>query len=328
MNRDIIRKLIGITLSITLGVIIISASSIFAHNLTAQDIEVVIDLPRPDFHYAEVALATPTPMPTPTPSFVRSDINVMLLGIDDEAALPDTIILAHYNGEANEFNFISIPRDSWIDFTQEEMDGMRAAGRWFPNTHGSKINEFFTHAGSLNGDGIAFMQRRLENMFNIEIDHYVIIRFDGFEAIIDAVGGIYIDVRPGGLHSGPPLEIINIPGGRQLMDGRMALDFVRFRYLRMGDLDRIEHQQQFMREFLAQTITMQNILGNPITFFNTFSTYVRTNVTLFDLNSYFSLIRNFNVDSVEFNTVPSVFGYRHGQSVVIIDLDEIATMLH
>lgn len=83
------------------------------------------------------------------------------------------------------------------------------------------------------------MQSSVENLLGIQIDHTVKVNFDGFINVIDALGGINIDV-PCRMYK--PLEDIDLLPGHQTLDGSEALAFVRWRGDGTGDYGRIERR--------------------------------------------------------------------------------------
>ena len=151
----------------------------------------------------------------------------------------DTIILAFYNWDADEIRLLSIPRDSYVQF----------AGR--PTK--TKINEAYFYGG------MPLLESVIEYTFGIEVDHCVEIDFAGFLQMINALGGVEIDV-PKRMYK--PTEEINIQPGLQNLYGYDALAFVRYRDLPMGDIDRIANQQKFIRA-LAQKIAESSFWKAP-----------------------------------------------------------------
>jgi len=151
----------------------------------------------------------------------------------------DTIILAFYNWDKDELKLLSIPRDSYVQFPGKPTK--------------TKINEAYFYGG------VALLESVIEYTFGIEIDHCVEIDFGGFLRLINALGGVDIDV-PQRMYK--PTEEINIQKGPQTLNGYDALGFVRFRDLPMGDIDRIANQQLFIRA-LAEKIYKSSIWKAP-----------------------------------------------------------------
>lgn len=141
----------------------------------------------------------------------------------------DTIILAFYNWDTDQLQLLSIPRDTYVQFP----------GR--PTK--TKINEAYFYGG------LPLLESVIEYTFGIEVDHTVQLDFSGFLQMIDALGGVDVDV-PYRMYK--PTEDINIKKGPQTLNGYDALAFVRFRDLPMGDIDRIQDQQMFIHALAAK----------------------------------------------------------------------------
>jgi LCP family protein required for cell wall assembly len=80
--------------------------------------------------------------------------------------------------------------------------------------------------------------------WGIDVKYYVVTDFQGFERIIDTLGGVTVDVEQGMYHGA---EGIHIDPGIQRLNGHDALGFVRYRDYPLQDIDRIKHQQVFFR---------------------------------------------------------------------------------
>ncbi|MDR2183608.1 MAG: LCP family protein [Clostridiales bacterium] len=241
----------------------------------------------------------------PAPSL--PDLNILVLGIDNEANLPDVILVLTYDGVNNAIDIISVPRDVQVVMSPYEMDMLRDAGRWFPEHGVVKLNELFARGG--NAVGYRVTSHHIGNLLDIEFDNYVILDLDAFRYIVDAVGGVYMDIRPEGMYYnvnnavGGTIEV-RIPGGRQLLDGNMAEQFVRFRQYRDGDLGRIDANQQFMREFFTQVLAREHILDNAGPLVASFMTHVRTDFGLPNALRYVGALDALNPGSIDFYTMP------------------------
>jgi len=303
MNKFLIKKYIAIVISLVSCFAIVMASASMAHSVivagqatatAAQELNGSAS----GYTYEEEA---------ESPASVLPDLNILILGIDDEANLPDVILVLTYDGENNAIDIISVPRDTQVVMSPYEMDMLRDAGRWFPNHGVVKLNELHAHGG--NAVGYQVVSHHIGTMLGIEFDNYVILDLDAFRYIVDAVGGIYIDIRPEGMQYnvnnavGGTIEV-NLPGGRQLLDGNMAEQFVRFRQYRDGDMGRIDANQQFMQEFFTQVLGREHIMSNAGALVITFMTYVRTDFGVMDALRYVGAADALNPDSIEFHTVP------------------------
>jgi len=192
----------------------------------------------------QALLDTPTPEPA-------EPFNLAIFGHDardpDEYDLTDTIILARVDPEQQKMWMVSIPRD-----TRVELPG-----------HGAKkINSAYL----LGGPNMAI--QALEDITGQDIDYFMTVNFWGFEEIIDAIGGVHIDV-PIAINDPradftPDRSASLIAPGPQILDGAHALTFVRHRdgYVD-ADLGRTRAQQLFFRALIEQLgdVSMMRLPG-------------------------------------------------------------------
>ncbi|NED82418.1 LCP family protein, partial [Streptomyces sp. SID11233] len=109
-------------------------------------------------------------------------------------------------------------------------------------------------------DGPELLVRTVEYNTGLHIDHYAEIGFGGFASIVDAVGGVEMDIPKGfkDKKSGADFK-----AGKQTLNGEQALAFVRTRYALPGsDLDRTKNQQKFLAALAHQVATPSTVL-NP-----------------------------------------------------------------
>lgn len=166
-------------------------------------------------------------------------VTVLLLGVDErqeDAGRSDTIMVAAMDPARGQLGLISIPRDTWVEIPGHGWD---------------KIN----HAYAYGGHALALAT--VQQLLDIPIHHFAVVNFQGFKAIVDAVGGIDLCIdRPmhyddpyddgGGLH-------IHFEPGCQHLDGQKALEYARFRG--DGDFHRMARQQQVIRAVLDKAMS-------------------------------------------------------------------------
>ncbi|MDZ5441429.1 LCP family protein [Micromonospora sp. 4G57] len=192
------------------------------------------------------------------PQVVAKDaLNIMILGSDSRdpenasGSRSDTIILAHLPKDRSSAQLISIPRDTWVHVPRSK-DG-RHGGR------DAKINAAFAWGG------VPLMVQTVESFTGVRVDHVTMVDFAGFKEIVDALGGIEIDVEKGftSTHSLNPDSKRTFVQGRQTVDGAAALDYARERYaFADGDFARIRHQQQVIKAILDKAAS-GGTLSNP-----------------------------------------------------------------
>jgi len=100
----------------------------------------------------------------------------------------------------------------------------------------------------------------VEPILGVEIPYYVATNFNGFKDIIDTLGGVTIDVEQKMYY---PEEDINLQAGLQRLDGRDALGFVRYRYLPLGDIDRVKNQKKFLMALADEMFKLKTVTKIP-----------------------------------------------------------------
>ena len=250
-------------------------------------------------------------------------INILILGIDDEANLPDIILVGHLNGETHKIDIISIPRDTRVVIDQQIRDSFARVNRNAPPIGREMIlNNLFTWAGAQRGGGTQVMQDYIENLLDIEFDYHIVLDLVAFRHIVDAVGGIYVDV-PFRLFyvQGGDIDI-DLQAGFQRLDGRQAEQFVRFRNHPLGDLTRIQLQQTFMQAFFEQALTLDAILSNPIGFLVPILEQTITNMGIASLIRYdnMNILDAINAENIRFHMAEGGLG-----SGVFFHMDKPAT---
>jgi LCP family protein required for cell wall assembly len=192
----------------------------------------------------------------------------------------DSMMILHVADDGGN-TMISLPRDSNV--TIPSFKGAES-GKLYPNTgRQTKLNAAYAE------DGPELLVRTVEFNTGLKIDHYAEIGFGGFAKIVDAVGGVEMDIPKGfkDEKSGADFE-----AGKQTLDGKQALAFVRTRYALPGsDLDRTKNQQKFLAALASQAATPGTVL-NPFKLYPTMGAGLDTLVVdkdmgLFDVSSMF-----------------------------------------
>jgi LCP family protein required for cell wall assembly len=171
--------------------------------------------------------------------------NFLFLGVDEREGFKnfkgrtDTIIILHLGSSGKKDFLISIPRDVRVN--------LKDYG-W------NKINAAYEYGGN------EMLNDEILKLTGIAINKYMLVNFDGFKKIIDALGGIRIVVEEP-LHD--PKSGANFDPGTYLMNGDQALSFARCRSTSKGDLDRADRQKYLVSELLKQKINFTIIFKAP-----------------------------------------------------------------
>ncbi len=165
----------------------------------------------------------------------------VLLGSDaraGEASRSDTIVVTKAGG-----GMLAVPRDTLVEI---------------PGVGEDKINAAFATGGP------DLTVETLENLTGLPINNYVVVNFGGVKEIVDAMGGITLQVDQ-------PIEVgiegrrVYIPAGTRELDGFEALAYVRYRGGPTADIGRIGRQQKFLRQLARETTSPANLPRLPAT---------------------------------------------------------------
>ncbi len=226
-------------------------------------------------------------------------INILFLGVDsvDHSSRSDTIIVAGISPD-KKVGLLSIPRDTRVDIP----------GRGY-----SKINHAYAFGG------VELLEKTIENFMGINIDYYVKTDYKGFEKVIDKLGGIEINVEKRMYYIDKAGHLyIDLKPGKQILDGKKAIQYVRFRHDKLGDIGRIKRQQKFLNALAKKLIENGNILKNPSIIKDIFDA-LDTNLDLKKALSIATMLKGIKRDDIVFLTLPGTPKYIKGISYWIPD---------
>lgn len=195
--------------------------------------------------------------PAALPASLREPFNVLLVGVDrrpnpEEGVRSDTLILVHVEPDAGWAGMLSIPRDSMVQVPGLGLQKINTA-----YTYGYNNAEALYGPGTAPADaGGALAAETVAGFLNLEVDYIAQIDFNGFQQVVDTLGGITVDVERPILDPSYPsddygYERLYIPAGLQVMDGATALRYARSRHS-SSDFDRSARQQQVLRAILSE----------------------------------------------------------------------------
>lgn len=217
----------------------------------------------------------------------------------------DTLMIMHIAADRKWVDVMSIPRDSWVNIPSCKMGNGQTSS---PTTY--KINEAYA-LGNLDGNhtdlGVACTIKTLEQDTGIHIDHFVSINFSGFQAMVNAVGGVEeCNTKP----IDDPKSNLHLSAGHHLLHGYVALAYVRARYTlgNGSDLERIGRQQAFMSSLVER---VKSKLLNPIAiyrFLDAATKSITIDSQLGGIHGLYDLamsVRNLPANQVTFFTLPT-----------------------
>jgi len=248
--------------------------------------------------------------------------NFIIAGLDEQN-LADTIIVGSFYRDTGDIKLMSVPRDMYTRLSDHRLEQMRTEGLRPPST--MKINALRVWGGR---NGIYYLKHQLGEMLSVEFHYYVEMDLIAFRRVVDAVGGVYIDV-PVPMFYNPPDQdlVINLSPGRQHLNGAAAEGFVRFRRFPTGDLGRNQSQMEFMTQIISQVLTRESIMNNPVEMISIVLNYVRSNVGL-EAVRYVPYIRNMSGDSVTTFVMPGHGAYIGGVSWFLPDSQRLPDVIN
>ena len=184
---------------------------------------------------------------TPPIEYVRREgvYNFLIAGHDRVAVNTDVMIIASFDTKNNSLNLVQIPRDTYAEYTTGSYRKINGAlGKYL-------VQNSYDYNAAME-DLMDFLMKNL----NIKLDYYALIDLDILQEMVDAIGGVYLTV-PADMDFVDPTENggfeIHLKAGPQLLDGKKAEQFVRFRYgYVQADIGRNDAQKIFMAAFLEQ----------------------------------------------------------------------------
>ncbi|WP_243056500.1 LCP family protein [Nocardioides sp. SR21] len=212
----------------------------------------------------------------------------------------DTTILLHVSADRQRAYGISIPRDSMVD----RPDCKTEDGETIPGADYVMWNEAF----GLGGPACTIQQ--FQELTDIKLDHFVVVNFEGFKDMVDAVGGVEMCIPE---PIADPAHGINIEAGTRKLEGTEALNYVRARYTvgNGSDTGRMKRQQAFIAS-MTSSVVSAGVLARPdrlIRFLNaataslTVDPGLKNIVKIADLGVQF---KDTGLDKIQFITIPNI----------------------
>jgi LCP family protein required for cell wall assembly len=243
---------------------------------------------------------------TNTDEFVKGGrLNILLLGLDagtigaseeHNRHRSDTMMVFSIDRDKKDIKVLSIPRDTRVKI---------------PGVGVEKINA----AMAFGGPDLAV--KTVKDFLGIPIHNYVVVNYKGFKEIVDALGGVEINIEKpmkyddnaGNLH-------IDLKPGLQVLNGDKAEQFVRFRHYPGGDLDRVKAQQKFI-EAVGKTILKPSTLLKLPKIINTVQENVETDIGPLEVAGLANFARQVGTDNIKTFILPGEGKYISGVSYFI-----------
>ena len=251
-------------------------------------------------------------------------VNILLIGTDtrgDDLASgrSDTMMICSIDQQGGEIKLTSLARDLWVEMGD--------------NGHMNKLNAAHTYGGP------NLVMQTINRRFDMNISQYISINFYGVADIVDALGGVTIELEKGEAgtinNTADPgygtAEIKKIPSGATsaTLCGAQALAYARIRKLD-NDFGRTNRQRKLLAAMFKKikSCSMEEMLA----FMTTALSYVDTNIELLDMMNLAMAILDNGISDISTLSIPSEGHYRYesgdGTSKVIADLEQCTQELH
>lgn len=237
-------------------------------------------------------------------------LNLLVLGLDEVEDInrSDTIILARVDIDRKKASVMSIPRDTRVSIK------------------GQKQQQKLNHAYAFGG--LDLLRDTVVNLTGVPVNYYLILNYASFPKIVDAVGGVEIDVAKRMKYSDKAQKLyIDIQPGKQHMNGEQGLKYVRFRMDALGDVGRMQRQQQFAKAFLDKVLSPA-ILPRLPELIELVLSEIRTDIPVKTAIQLAGQLKDMKKSDIRFFTMPGGAAYIGNVSYWIPDLQTTSTLLN
>ncbi len=235
-------------------------------------------------------------------------VNILFLGVDsvDHSSRSDTIIVVGISPD-KKVALLSIPRDTRVEV---------------PGKGYTKINHAYAYGG------ISLLKETIEKFMGIKIDYYVKTDYQGFEKVIDKLGGIEINVEKRMYYIDKAGHLyIDLKPGKQVLDGKKAIQYVRFRHDKLGDIGRIKRQQKFLNALAQKLMKSGNVFRSPSIIKDIFNA-LDTNLDIKNSISLVNMLTGIKREDIIFLMLPGEPKYINGISYWLPDMDKIKQIVN
>jgi LCP family protein required for cell wall assembly len=238
---------------------------------------------------------------------------ILLMGSDrrpgEKWARSDTLIVARIDPKARKVQMISIPRDTRVMIPGRHLDKINAAPSW-------------------GGPKLAI--QTVKEFTGLPISHYLSIDFAGFSGVVNAIGGVWFDVKER-IHDpdAPAWTRKNavVEKGYQKLDGFHALVLVRARHQYAdGDFSRMRNQQAFLKAMAKQALDFKNVFSAPA-IIQAVSDNLDTDMSTSELVTLVQQMKGLKDADIEAVTMPGSNAFIDGLSYVVANESKFDAML-
>lgn len=235
------------------------------------------------------------------PTYART--NILLLGIDArtprEPSRSDTIMVLSLNDKTQEASLLSIPRDSRVNIPGRGLD---------------KIG----HAHAFGG--VSLTIATVEEFLDVPIHYYARVNFWGFQRIIEALGGVTLNVESHVARNYPELQ-----SGTHRLDGTQALIYVRHRRTD-SDIGRVKRQQKLLMAIARESYSIKTLTRLP-QILDSAGEHLRTNIPANKMLQVANLFLRVELDTIPQGVIPGKAQTIDRKSYWVVDSGKMEQLL-
>mgnify|MGYP001025883677 FL=1 len=284
-------------------------------------------------------------LPSPTVDPITGEQNIMAKPVDSNrkeqvytflvvgrdtggGGNTDTIMLATYDIPNQKLSVMSLPRDTMVN-VRHPGKNRKINGVWNLGLHYAEKDS--------EKKGIDYLREAVGDLTGIVPDFYVIVNWNAFGRLVDAIGGVDFEVPFEMKYKDPTQDlVIDQPAGYRHLSGRDAMEVVRWRHdntyskqYRDGDLGRVRTQQALMKAIIKQCLQIKNVTKIN-EFAEIFTEEVETNLSVGNLVAFAerAILGDLDMENVTFTTAPIEGVYVNKTSYVQIKPEEFLGLLN
>ncbi|MDR1158555.1 MAG: LCP family protein [Oscillospiraceae bacterium] len=270
---------------------------------------------------APVSDGAVTPRPV-TPAGRREGVyTIILAGTDMGDYHTDTLMVAALDTKNKKLDVLSIPRDTQV--------AVKRANKKINAAWGVGMNARKGDKSERTVGAVEQLRAELKTVIGFVPDAYAVVDLNGFKKLVDAMDGVEFDVPQNMRYSDPSQNLnINLKKGLQRLDGDKAIQLVRFRRYREGDLKRVEVQQAFLTAVFKQLLSVKHIFKLP-EFAAIAQENLRTDLSVGQMIWFGQELMKLEDGSIAFHTLPGDPGaYYRDVNYVLIYRDEALKLIN
>ncbi len=229
--------------------------------------------------------------------YIEGQYTILALGMDEEGLNTDVMMLLVCDLNAAKISILQIPRDCYV-------------GAAYTNNAIGKINSVYSEGNNAGSSGINKVVNCVRDLFGIPIDSYMAIKCTNVAPVVDAMGGIPINLPENVIYEADKI----LYAGEQVLTGEQSEWFVRFRHDYVeGDIGRIKSQRYFLAAAMQKVKDMGTL--RILSIYPTLKDYIMSDLDISEIGMLADFAQTVPMENVVARMVP-------GEDLVPGDINE------